>query len=102
MGATAVRVLGSSDVASHGLPLPQGLGPHGFPGITLWQSADVALFTMAGSAGVDRGYAVLQVGMPMGRVLATQGTRLFAQWLWFDPGNLQAHGSTAGQRFLLR
>lgn len=101
-GAAAVLMLGSSDVAMQGLALPQGLGPYGFPGITLWQSADVALFTIAGSAGVDRGYAALQVGMPMGRVLATQGTRLFAQWLWFDPGNLQAHGSTAGQRFLLR
>lgn len=101
-GAAAMLMLGTSDAAIANVALPLMLGPYGLSGVTLWQSADINLFTIAGSTGVDGGYAELQLAMPAGRTVATTGIRFHAQWLWFDPSNPQAHGSTAGQRFLVQ
>ena len=101
-GAAALFMLGASNIRILGAALPVGLAPFGLPGITLWQSADVRLFTMAGTSGADAGYAALDVPLPSGRVIDTSGTPLYAQWLWFDTTNLARHGSTAGQRFRLQ
>ena len=92
-------MIGTSDAALNNVALPLMLDPYGMPGVTLWQSADVNLFTVAGTSGAGSGYAELQLPMPTGRTVATNGMRFHAQWLWFDPSNPQAHGSTAGQRF---
>lgn len=100
-GAAALLMLGTSDAALQGSALPMMLDPWGLSGITLWQSADVVLFTTAGTSGPARGYAALELTMPTGRTIAASGTRLHAQWLWFDPAS-PGHGSTAGQRFLLQ
>jgi hypothetical protein len=101
-GAGAMLMLGTSDTAIHGIALPLGLDPLGFAGITIWTSADVNLFTIAGSTGAGSGYAAFEVPLPPGRVLDTTGTPLHAQWLWFDPTDHSRHGSTPGQRFRLR
>lgn len=98
-GAAAMLMIGTSDAALNNVALPLMLDPYGMPGVTLWQSADVNLFTVAGTSGAGSGYAELQLPMPTGRTVATNGMRFHAQWLWFDPSNPQAHGSTAGQRF---
>lgn len=101
-GAAAVLMLGTSDVAIRSVALPLQLDPYGLPGITLWTSSDVTLFTIAGSAGMGRGYASFDLRLPPGRIIDSSGTPLYAQWLWFDASNIQSHGSTAGQRFRLR
>ena len=98
-GAAALFMLGTSTTSIHGVALPQTLSPFGFPGITLWQSADVGLFTIAGTTGMNRGYAAFDVALPPGRIIDSSGSPLYAQWLWFDPASVANHGSTAGQRF---
>ena len=98
-GSAALLMLGFSNSALANQALPLNLGGFGMPGITLWTSADVSLFTIAGTGGMADGYAELHVTLPGGRVIDTTGTQLFAQWLWFDPTNLASHGSTAGQQF---
>ena len=54
---------------------------------------------IAGATGTSRGYAEFEAQLPAGRTVAVGGSQFHAQWLWFDPTNFQAHGSTAGQRF---
>jgi len=101
-GAVAVLMLGASNAAYQGIALPLPLDPFGFGGITLWTSADITLLTVAGTSGVDAGYAELNVSLPPGRIIDYSGTPFYAQWLWFDPTNFGNHGSTAGQRFRLQ
>ncbi|MCA8976393.1 MAG: hypothetical protein KDC98_16865, partial [Planctomycetes bacterium] len=98
-GAVAMLMLGRSDIVWQGVALPLMFDPYGFPGIALWQSADITLFTTAGTTGVDRGYAELQLQLPVGHTIEAQGTQFHAQWIWLDPTSPSAHGSTAGQRF---
>jgi hypothetical protein len=100
--ALAVLALGGSDQIFQNNPLPLQLAPIGFPGITLLTSSDVLVFQLAGSTGMSAGYASFDLQLPPNRVLDTSGTPLFAQWLWLDPNNVTNHGSTAGQRFLVR
>ncbi|HEU4418647.1 MAG TPA: hypothetical protein VFT55_06885, partial [Planctomycetota bacterium] len=101
-GVAAMLTLGSSSASVGGVALPLGLDPFGLPGITLWTSADARLLTIAGTTGMDAGYAAFDIVLPPGRVIDYTGTPLYAQWLWFDPTNLSNHGSTAGQRFRLQ
>ena len=101
-GVAALFTLGGSNAAIGGVALPLGLDPFGFPGITLWTSADVSLLTIAGTTGMDAGYAAFDIVLPPGHLIDYTGTPLYAQWLWFDPTNLTNHGSTAGQRFRLQ
>ena len=101
-GVAALLTLGSSNASIGGVALPLGLDPFGLPGITLWTSADARLLTIAGTSGMDAGYAAFDIVLPPGRVIDYTGTPLYAQWLWFDPTNLSNHGSTAGQRFRLQ
>ncbi|HEX6810897.1 MAG TPA: hypothetical protein VF384_04665 [Planctomycetota bacterium] len=101
-GVVAILTLGSSNASIGSVALPLGLDPFGFPGITLWTSADVSLLTIAGTTGMAAGYAEFDVALPPGRTIEYTGTPLYAQWLWFDPTNLGNHGSTAGQRFRLQ
>jgi hypothetical protein len=101
-GAAALLVYGVSDTSISGQALPMPLDPFGLPGLTLLCSSDAATFALAGTTGMASGYAAADLAMPPGRSLATTGTPLFAQWLWVDPGDASRHGSTAGQRFLVR
>jgi len=101
-GALSMLTLGSSDASMGGAALPLGLDPFGLPGITLWTSADARLLTIAGTTGVDAGYAAFDIVLPPGHLIDYTGTPLYAQWLWFDPANFANHGSTAGQRFRLQ
>ena len=101
-GVAAMLTLGSSDASIGGVALPLGLDPFGLPGITLWTSADARLLTIAGTTGMDAGYAAFDIVLPPGHVIDYSGTPLYAQWLWFDPSNLSNHGSTAGQRFRMQ
>ncbi|MEO6597940.1 MAG: hypothetical protein ABIP94_24620 [Planctomycetota bacterium] len=95
-------MLGSSNAAINGISLPLGLDPFGYTGITLWTSAEVSLFTIAGSAGMGSGYAEFDIALPANHFINTTGTPFYAQWLWFDATNFANHGSTAGQRFRLQ
>ncbi|MEO6595340.1 MAG: VCBS repeat-containing protein [Planctomycetota bacterium] len=101
-GAAALLLLGGSNAAINGIALPLGLDPFGYPGITLWTSAEVSLFTIAGSTGMGSGYAAFDIALPAGHFINTTGTPFYAQWLWFDATNFTNHGSTAGQRFRLQ
>jgi hypothetical protein len=101
-GVVAMLTLGNSDAAIGGVALPLALDPFGLPGITLWTSAEARLLTIAGSTGMNAGYAAFDIVLPPGRVIDYTGTPLYAQWLWFDPTNVTNHGSTAGQRFRLQ
>jgi hypothetical protein len=101
-GAAALLMLGSSNAAVGGIALPFGLDAYGFPGITLWTSADVTLLAYAGASGMGSGYAAFDIPLPTGHSISTTGTPFFAQWLWLDLNNLANHGSTAGQRFKLQ
>ena len=73
--------LGSSSASVGGVALPLGLDPFGLPGITLWTSADARLLTIAGTTGMDAGYAAFDIALPPGRVIDYTGTPLYAQWL---------------------
>jgi len=101
-GVAAMLTLGSSNASIGGVALPLALDPFGLPGITLWTSADARLLTIAGTTGMDAGYAAFDIALPPGHIIDYTGTPLYAQWLWFDPTNLGNHGSTAGQRFRLQ
>ena len=101
-GAAALLMLGNSNAAVGGIALPFGLDAYGFPGITLWTSADVTLLAYAGASGMGSGYAAFDIPLPTGHSISTTGTPFFAQWLWLDLNNLANHGSTAGQRFKLQ
>jgi len=100
--AICVLQIGLSNQSLQGLTLPAPLDPMGFPGITLLTSWEATLCTVAGTSGMDAGFASYNMPLPPGRIIDTSGTPMHAQWIWFDPTNLGNHGSTAGQRFLLR
>jgi hypothetical protein len=101
-GAGTVLMLGTSNTTGLGAPLPVGLDPLGLPGITLWQSAQACMLTVASSTGLGPGYAAFDITLPLTSQLGPTGTPFYAQWVWFDPANLQNHGSTAGQQFRLQ
>jgi hypothetical protein len=97
-GAVAFLVLGLSNLNFAGGRLPHSLAPVGFPGVLLQASPDVCLFTLAGAAGIQSGYARIDVPMHF----SATGTPVYAQWLWFDPSNPSLHGSTLGHSFRVR
>jgi hypothetical protein len=90
-GSPAALVLGLSRTSYAGIPLPMPLQPFGFPGCLLYTSPDLFLMTNTGSAGVARGYAFVDVPIP----LATPGTfTLYGQWLSFGSGPTWPGGVT--------
>lgn len=101
-GSAAVLLLGTSNTAFGGVALPLGLDALGYPGITLWTSADASLLFLVGTTGMGAGYAEYNLALPTGHSLGTSGTPFFAQWLWLDLNQLANHGSTAGQRFRIQ
>jgi len=101
-GALCVLQIGLSDQSLNGLPLPAQLDPMGFPGITVLTSWEATLCTVAGTTGIDRGFASFNMPLPPGRIIDNSGTPMYAQWIWADPTDFRNHGSTAGQRFSMR
>ncbi len=69
-----------------GLPLPIDLGPFGLAGCDLLVGPEAAYGRLLGTAGIDRGYA--QVDLPLQLSTGTLGTSLAAQWLVLDPATL--------------
>jgi len=69
-----------------GLPLPIDLGPFGLFGCHLLVGPEAAYLRQLGTAGLDRGYA--QVDLPFQLSTSTLGTPLAAQWLVLDPPTL--------------
>jgi hypothetical protein len=82
-GALVWCILGNGTATTtSGLPLPVALDPYGFQGCDLLVPLDFAGATIAGSAGINRGYAAFDLPRP----LATAGGTPFAcQWLVLDP-----------------
>lgn len=97
-GAMALLVIGLSNQSFGGTPLPISLAAVGLPGMLLLARPDASCLTFAGSTGLDRGHA--EVDLPL-HLLPT-GLTVFAQWLWLDPANPARHGSTVGHSFLAR
>jgi hypothetical protein len=72
----------ASDTSYAGLALPIALDPFGWTGCSAFVAPAVAVPTVIGSTGLDRGYAHVNLPLP---VTATGGIALAAQWLLLDP-----------------
>jgi hypothetical protein len=81
--------------AWQGSALPLSLDPIGFAGCSLRVPPDASAFRIVGSAGMDTGYAAVDLRPAM---VATGGSAYAAQWLLFDPLTL-GYGATARQQF---
>jgi hypothetical protein len=80
-----VLLLGFSDTRWGSVPLPLALGGLGLPNCALHTSIDVSAAVVAGTQGIGRGYAFVDVGAPIGRPTANN-VRVFAQWLVLPTG----------------
>jgi hypothetical protein len=69
-----------------GLTLPIALDPIGLPGCQLYVGPTATALCVLGTQGIDRGYAVVELGRPMSAT--TTGTAIVAQWVLLDFGNL--------------
>ncbi len=85
-GSSAVLLLGLSRTQlGNGTPLPVRLDALGFPGCSLHTSVDMFLTVPVGAAGLARGYAFVDLMLP----LATPGNEtlvLHGQWLALGSG----------------
>jgi hypothetical protein len=76
-GANAALLIGLSESGRFRLPADLA-GGGGFPGCQLHTSADVAVCVVTGTTGVDRGYAHVDVPVPL---VAGGAMALYGQWL---------------------
>jgi len=80
----AFLLLGTSRTQFGGIPLPLPLDAFGLPGCQLLTSIDVSVPVVLGSAGIDRGYAAID--LPVDLSAPGVGTRaVYAQWVATDP-----------------
>lgn len=79
----ALFLVGLSNTAWLGNPLPLGLGPLGLPGCNLFTSIDVAPPVLTGTTSVNAGYAFYDIPIPLG---AGRQITLNGQWLVANPG----------------
>ncbi len=85
-GAHVALLLGFSRTQWHGLSLPASLASIGLLDCSLYTSIDLFAKTWTGTAGLDRGYAAIDLPLP----LKAPGQDLFTlhgQWLVLDPTN---------------
>jgi hypothetical protein len=83
-GAQAVLLLGRSDTAWGAFRLPLDLAAFGLPGCTLYTSIDAVVTATAGMTGIDRGYAFVDVPLPVAET-GSGTVPLHAQWKVVDP-----------------
>lgn len=91
--ANALLLLGISSTSWQGNPLPLALDPFGFPGCALATSVEVLRPVITGTHGIDHGYAMCELPLPLA-MGAPQAT-VYGQWLVlgagpFAPGGLSA------------
>jgi hypothetical protein len=65
-----------------GITLPLALDPFGLVGCQMLVGPEITLFRQLGTAGIDRGYAA--VDLPV-QFAAVSGTIVQAQWIAYDP-----------------
>ncbi len=83
-GAHVALLLGFSRTQWHGLALPASLASLGLLDCSLYTSVDLFAKTWTGTSGLDRGYAAIDLPLP----LKAPGQDLFTlhgQWLVLDP-----------------
>ena len=81
-GARAFLALGLSRTRWGGASLPLALDPFGLPGCRLYTSIDVIGEATAGSRGVARGYASIDLAVPL---KGSGGVEVHGQWIALDP-----------------
>jgi hypothetical protein len=64
-----------------GVTLPVSLSPWGLLGCELHVAPEVSFLRMTGTAGIDRGYAAVDLNF---HLAASQGVSLHAQWITYD------------------
>jgi len=67
------------------LPSPIDMTVFGFSGCTVYVDPIASYLRLTGVAGIDRGYAAVDLPYPLSA--ATTGTDVFAQWLVLEPTN---------------
>ncbi|MBX3461624.1 MAG: VCBS repeat-containing protein [Planctomycetes bacterium] len=65
------------------LAAPVDLSPYGFPGCTAYVDPAAAFLRLTGTAGIDRGYAAVDLPHPLSAAAA--GTDVQAQWFVLEP-----------------
>lgn len=81
--AHVALLLGFSRTHWHGLTLPASLAPLGLPSCSLYTSVDLFAKTWTGAAGLERGYANVDLPLPL-RAPGQELFTLHAQWLVWD------------------
>jgi len=82
VNSPAALMIGDTSPTYFGLPLPLNLGSFGWPACDL--NINALLFLTTGTSGTGS----VSVSIPYTMSPAVSGSRLRAQWLAFDPGNL--------------
>jgi FG-GAP-like repeat len=86
------------DTTGGGVTVPLAMDPYGFANCTMLVPPVSAIAARVGPAGIESGYA--QVDMPL-PLVATLGTAYAAQWLVLDPTTL-AYAATSRHEFRLQ
>lgn len=80
----AALALGLSRTQWNGTPLPLPLDPLGLPGCSLFTSVEVLATAWTGTAGLERGYAFVDLPLPL-QPPSQERFTLHGQWLVLDP-----------------
>jgi hypothetical protein len=80
---THANALAALNFAFAPLAAPVDLTPFGYAGCTIYVDPLASFLRVTGSAGIDRGYAAVDLPHPLST--ATTGTRVYAQWLVLEP-----------------
>jgi hypothetical protein len=91
--APSALLIGDSNRAWHGIPLPIKLSPLGFTNCELRTSVLVALPTVTGNQGAATGYGFVDVPLPFARGSGRE--TLYAQWLVLGQGPQAPGGLSA-------
>lgn len=91
--APAFLLLGLSRSQWGGTTLPLPLGFIGLPGCRLNTSVDVIVSSLAGSTGISRGYAAVDISVPLAGT--NPKVTVYGQWLVWDPTGNRPGAMTA-------